>query len=98
MTDLKLHRHMKGKYEIKNLVSHPTYWRRGHASNLVKWICQLADLEGAEIGVVTGEAVGFYEKLGFERAESVVIPRNEKYLYDEEIWIATRAVDGGKEK
>jgi N-acetylglutamate synthase-like GNAT family acetyltransferase len=89
---------MKGKYEIINLVSHPTYWRKGHASNLVKWICQLADLDGVGVGVVTGEAVGFYEKLGFERAESVVIPRNEKYPHDEEIWIATRAVGGRKEE
>jgi N-acetylglutamate synthase-like GNAT family acetyltransferase len=89
---------MKGKYEIINLVSHPTYWRRGHASNLVKWISQLADQEGMEIGVVAGEAVEFYEKLGFERAESVVIPRNEKYPQDEELWIATRAVGGRKEK
>jgi N-acetylglutamate synthase-like GNAT family acetyltransferase len=89
---------MKGKYEIINLVSHPTYWRRGHASHLVKWICQLADQEGAEIGVVTGEAVGFYEKLEFERAESVILPRNEKYPHDEELWIVTRAVGGRKEK
>ena len=89
---------MRGKYEIKNLVFHPTYWRRGHASNLVKWICQLADQEGAKIGVVTGEAVGFYEKLGLERADSVIIPRNEKYPYDEELWIMTRAVGGREEK
>jgi ribosomal protein S18 acetylase RimI-like enzyme len=64
----------------------------------LKWICQLADQEGAEIRVVTGEAVGFYEKLGFERVKSVIIPRNEKYPHDDELWIVTRAVGGRKDK
>jgi hypothetical protein len=59
---------------------------------------ELTDLERIDLGVVSGEGIGFYEKLEFEHVEEVVIEGTVKHLMDEKIWVGVRAVCGRKEK
>ncbi|KAF2748974.1 hypothetical protein M011DRAFT_475730 [Sporormia fimetaria CBS 119925] len=88
-------RYLEGLMRLSTLVVHPAYWRRGHGNRLTQWCTQLADMEGAAIGVSAtpmGSIVA--RKAGFEMREVVRLnkPATEAAggSSDVELWIGVR--------
>ncbi|KAF1963006.1 hypothetical protein CC80DRAFT_487429 [Byssothecium circinans] len=91
-------RYLAGLMRLSTLAVHPAYWRRGHATKLVSWCTQLADLEGVPVGisaVPTGAIIA--AKAGFEEQELVQVKQartgeasNREYGPKVELWVAIR--------
>ncbi|RAL13812.1 GNAT family N-acetyltransferase [Aspergillus homomorphus CBS 101889] len=56
----------RGHYYLDMLVTHPEHQRRGAATMLVRWGCELADRTGTPVYIdATRAGVPVYERLGF---------------------------------
>lgn len=59
---------------LEMLVVHPAYWRRGHASNLLRRGNLLADMDRTSIGVVASStAESTYRKIGFQKVDCIKV-------------------------
>lgn len=60
---------------IDMIVTHPAYWRKGHATLMTEWFIELAKLDGIELGVA-GAPMGkmLFTAQGFKEAKTVEIP------------------------
>ncbi|CAO2650933.1 Nn.00g092300.m01.CDS01 [Neocucurbitaria sp. VM-36] len=68
--------HLAGKMRLSTLAVAPSYWRRGHASRLVSFCTQLADLDDAVLGVsATPKGQIIVEKAGFKQREITHVTR-----------------------
>jgi hypothetical protein len=57
------------------MVTHPAYWRRGHASATTKWCLGLSELDHIGVGVVGAPMRKiFFSSLGFKESSTVEIP------------------------
>ncbi len=65
---------------IDMTVTHPAYWRRGHATTMTKWFVKLANEDGIGLGVA-GAPMGkeFFGHIGFKEAETAEIPGYEAH-------------------
>lgn len=63
-----------GRMAIDMMVTHPAYWRRGHASLATEWFIRLARHDQIGLGV-TGAPMGkaLFSHLGFTEAKTVKI-------------------------
>lgn len=70
----------KGRMVIDMMVTHPAYWRRGHATLITEWFIELAKLDGIGLGVA-GAPMGkiFFAAQGFKEAKTVEIPGYEMH-------------------
>ncbi|KAH9875244.1 hypothetical protein J1614_004735 [Plenodomus biglobosus] len=65
-------RYLNGKMRLSSLAVAPAYWRRGHATRLIDFCTQLADLDEATLGVsATPRGALVVERAGFSRCEVV---------------------------
>ncbi|KAF1916881.1 hypothetical protein BDU57DRAFT_517268 [Ampelomyces quisqualis] len=73
--------HLANKMRLSTLAVLPMYWRRGHATRLVNFCTQLADLDEALLGIsATPQGALVAAKVGFEECEIVRVkkmPRHE---------------------
>ncbi|KAH9899770.1 hypothetical protein C8Q73DRAFT_333730 [Cubamyces lactineus] len=56
---------VKDMYEIQALATAPEAQGRGYGSALVKTITDMGDADGHDVWLITSDAYGFYEALGF---------------------------------
>ncbi|KAF1852077.1 uncharacterized protein K460DRAFT_402071 [Cucurbitaria berberidis CBS 394.84] len=69
-------KHLGGKMRLSTLAVAPSYWRRGHATRLVNFCTQLADLDDATLGVsATPNGQHVVEKAGFQEREITHVKR-----------------------
>ncbi|KAH3910185.1 hypothetical protein HBI56_222680 [Parastagonospora nodorum] len=70
-------RHLAGRMRLSTIAVAPGYWRRGHATRLVSFCTQLADLDDALLGVsATPLGALLVAKAGFEECEIVRIDQS----------------------
>lgn len=51
---------------MERTVTHPAYWRRGHAGKLTRWGLALSQLDGVDQGVLaTSMGAAFFQSVGF---------------------------------
>nr|WP_319537770.1 GNAT family N-acetyltransferase [uncultured Methanospirillum sp.] len=63
-----------GKYELKNIVTVPTYQRKGYGQKLIQFIVDYYKNSDSEIYVGTGDCpviLRFYERCGFVKSHVV---------------------------
>ncbi|KAH7398987.1 hypothetical protein DE146DRAFT_745592 [Phaeosphaeria sp. MPI-PUGE-AT-0046c] len=73
-------KHLADKMRLNTIAVLPRYWRRGHATRLVNFCTQIADLDDALLGVSAaphGAVVA--ARAGFEECETVRIKRLAKH-------------------
>lgn len=75
-----LPRAFAGRMVIDMMVTHPAYWRTGHATMATDWYQRLAEEDGLGIGVSAapmGRAL--FEKMGFKENQTIEIPGYEEH-------------------
>lgn len=77
---MDLCRTFKDRMVIDMMVTHPAYWRKGHATTVTDWFLELAKLDGIGLGVA-GAPMGkvFFSHIGFKEAKTVEIPGYEAH-------------------
>jgi hypothetical protein len=61
-------------------VTHPAYWGKGHATVLMKWFTDLADMDKEVIGVnAVGLGALFFPRCGFELKEETEVKGYGQY-------------------
>jgi len=86
---------------IDMMVTHPAYWRKGHATTITAWFLELAKLDGIGLGVA-GAPMGkvFFSHIGFKEAKTVEIPDYEAHPSPIYAWLGLLDVNkdqsGGK--
>ncbi|KAF2268143.1 hypothetical protein CC78DRAFT_14942 [Lojkania enalia] len=93
--------YLAGKMKLSTLAVHPAYWGRGHATRLVNWCVQLADLDGIPVAVSAAPmGARVAAKAGFEEQSVVQIKRSavhdtsqqdDSSTTDASVWVAVRA-------
>ncbi|KAF1944186.1 hypothetical protein EJ02DRAFT_398732 [Clathrospora elynae] len=91
-------KHLQGIMRLSTLAVAPAYWRRGHASKLVRFCSQLADMDSAVLGVsATPLGTTVVCKAGFQERAHIryTRPKQQKRRYaantaDIELWIGLR--------
>lgn len=70
---------------------HPAYWRRGHATSLVEWATQLADIDNIPLGVDAAPmSVSIMKRAGFAEKETVLVPGYDRHPQPIRTWIGLR--------
>ncbi|KAJ8132955.1 hypothetical protein O1611_g675 [Lasiodiplodia mahajangana] len=84
----------KHHFVIDMMVTHPAYWRRGHASAITKWYLDLSGMDQVGIGVA-GAPMGkvFFSSLGFEESSTVEIPGYPEHPKSVFAWLGLREVE-----
>ncbi|KAI9150894.1 Taurine hydroxylase-like protein SAT17 [Paramyrothecium foliicola] len=64
-------KHLRGHYILEMLVTHPAYWKRGHATSLIEHSIEYTSM-GAKLGVnAAGMGQSLYISLGFKEISHV---------------------------
>ena len=73
---------------IDMMVTHPAYWRRGHATTMTNWFVELAKQDRIGLGVA-GAPMGkvFFANIGFKEAKTVEIPGYEDHPNPVYAWL-----------
>jgi GNAT superfamily N-acetyltransferase len=81
---------------IDVMVTHPAYWRRGHATTLTNWFVQLAKQDGTGLGVA-GAPMGkvFFGHAGFKEAKTVEFLGCEDHPNPIYAWLGLLDVEDG---
>lgn len=89
------YRTFKGRLVIDMMVTHPAYWRRGHASTVANWFLDMARMDQRGVGVA-GAPMGklFFSHLGFEEARTVEIPGYDAHPKPIYAWLGLLNVTG----
>ena len=65
---------------IDMMVTHPAYWRNGHARLITDWFVDLARLDQVGLGVAAAPMGKiFFKKVGFQKVKEVEIPGYEAH-------------------
>ena len=75
------------------MVTHPAYWRRGHAQKLVDWAIALAEQDSSCIGLgVAAAPMGkeLFSAAGFRAVETVEISGYEHHPEPIYAWLGVR--------
>ncbi|KAI0109471.1 hypothetical protein GGR51DRAFT_558161 [Nemania sp. FL0031] len=85
----------KHHFVIDMMVTHPAYWRRGHASATTKWYLELSELDHVGIGV-SGAPMGkiFFSSLGFKESSTVEVPGYPEHPESVFAWLGLREARG----
>ncbi len=73
---------------VDMMVTHPAYWRRGHATTMTNWFVELAKQDGIGLGVA-GAPMGkvFFANIGFKEAKTIEIPGYEDHPNSIYAWL-----------
>ncbi|KAF2036376.1 hypothetical protein EK21DRAFT_52303 [Setomelanomma holmii] len=67
-------RYLAGNMRLSTLAVAPAYWRRGHATRLVRFCTQVADFDDALLGIsATPHGMIVAAKAGFQECETICI-------------------------
>lgn len=62
------------------MVTHPAYWRKSHASHVIKWFLDLAKQDHVGLGVAAAPmGKVFFSHVGFQEVKEVEIPGYEAH-------------------
>jgi len=84
-------RWFSNRLELSSIAVHPAYWRSGHGTALTKWVMDLVDALGEDIGVSASPMSRIlFQRAGFQLAELVKIPGCRNHPDPIDLWFGVR--------
>ncbi|KAI0375743.1 hypothetical protein BV20DRAFT_932980, partial [Pilatotrama ljubarskyi] len=77
--------HLKDMYDLQMLATAPEAQGQGYGSALVTGVTDMADAEGRDVWVISGDAYKFYERLGFVVVRKAVLGGDNPDWHEEPI-------------